>query len=213
MEFHGNHLKVERELRNLSIEDVAEFTKIRKDFLKTIEEDRFDLLPSPFYAKWFLTAYARYLGLDTNDFLIRYQTYLKSLTTSQPPELQRQALTSKKRVRPWLFFLFIFAITLFVTFFIYYTCHEHSEWTPPSCKAIPSPSIPSLLQGQEKAEIQITLQAVKEDIPKLKDVEIKDAVPEKSPPLEALEADIGGRDREKRRSPIPGRKVLGIHMQ
>jgi cytoskeletal protein RodZ len=40
MESPGKYLKAERELRNLSLEEVAKFTKIKEDFLKAIEEDR-----------------------------------------------------------------------------------------------------------------------------------------------------------------------------
>jgi transcriptional regulator with XRE-family HTH domain len=191
MESLGKYLKAERELRNLPIEEVAKFTKIRKDFLTAIEEDRYEFLPSAFYVKGFLTAYARYLGLDTNEVLIRYQNYLKSLTISFSPELQQQVLTQKKRVKPWLFFIVIFGITLFIAFFIYYFSHKHSEWVLSSFEATPSPSIPYPLQGEEKAEIQITRQAVKNDIPKLKEAEIRDPVLPKSPRFKVSEASMG----------------------
>jgi len=41
MESLGKYLKAERELRNLSLEETAKFTKIRKQFLEAIEEDRY----------------------------------------------------------------------------------------------------------------------------------------------------------------------------
>jgi transcriptional regulator with XRE-family HTH domain len=191
MEPPGKYLKTERELRNLSLEEIAKSTKIREAFLRAIEEDRYELLPSAVYVKGFLTIYAKYLGLDPHDILLRYQNYLKSLTISPPLELQQQIPTPKKRVRPWVFFILAFAIILVIAFFIYYTFHEHSEWVAPSFEDIPSPSIPSPLQSQEKAENQITHQAVKEDISKLKEAETKDTVLPESPPLEVLEASIG----------------------
>ena len=189
MESLGKYLKAERELRNLSIEEVAKFTKIRKEFLKAIEEDRYEFVSSAIYVKGFLTAYARYLSLDTNDVLIRYQNYLKSLTISFSPELQQQILSPKKRVKSWPFLILIFAITLSIAFFIY-SFHKHSEWVPSSFEALPS-SIPHPLQGQEKAKIQITRQAVKSDIPNLKEAEIQDPVPPKSAPFEVPEASLG----------------------
>lgn len=206
MESLGKYLKAERELRNLSLEETAKFTKIRKQFLEAIEEDRYELLPPATYVKGFLTAYARYLGLDSNDVLLRYQNYLKSLTISPPLELQQQIPTPKKRVRPWVFFILAFAIILVIAFFIYYTFHEHSEWVAPSFEDIPPPSIPSPLQSQEKAENQITHQAVKEDISKLKEAETKDTVLPESPPLEVLEASIGtGIERKNGRLVLIGK--------
>ena len=206
MESPGKYLKTERELRNLSLEEIAKSTKIREAFLRAIEEDRYELLPSAVYVKGFLTIYVKYLGLDPHDILLRYQNYLKSFTISPPLELQQQIPTPKKRVRPGVFFILAFAIILVIAFFIYYTFHEHSEWVAPSFEDIPSPSIPSPLQSQEKAENQITHQAVKEDISKLKEAETKDTVLPESPPLEVLEASIGtGIEREGGRLVLRGK--------
>ncbi|MDP3016614.1 MAG: helix-turn-helix transcriptional regulator [Deltaproteobacteria bacterium] len=72
MESVGKCLKVERELRNLSLEEATKFTKIREHFLRAIEEDRYELLPPAVYVKGFLTVYARYLGLDPKDVVLRY---------------------------------------------------------------------------------------------------------------------------------------------
>jgi len=77
MDSPGKHLKQERELRNLSLDEVSKSTRIQKHFIKAMEEDRFDLCPPPFYVKGFLANYARYLGLDPRDILLRYQELMK----------------------------------------------------------------------------------------------------------------------------------------
>ena len=120
MESLGKYLKAERELRNLSLEEAAKFTKIGKQFLRAIEEDKYDLLPPATYVKGFLTAYARYLGLDPNDVLLRYQKYLEDLSISQQKQvgLPQQISTPQKRVRPWFFFFLIFGIIFFIVIFI-----------------------------------------------------------------------------------------------
>jgi cytoskeleton protein RodZ len=69
----GTYLKKERESRNLSLQEVAKNTKISEQILTAIEEDRYDRLPSPTYVKGFLSAYARSLGIDPNDVVLRYQ--------------------------------------------------------------------------------------------------------------------------------------------
>ena len=77
MDSPGKHLKQERELRNLSLDEVSKSTRIKKHFIKAIEEDRFDLCPPPFYVKGFLANYARYLGVDPREILLKYQELMK----------------------------------------------------------------------------------------------------------------------------------------
>jgi len=67
----GKYLKTERERRNLSLEEAAKFTKIRIQFLRAIEEDRYELLLPNVYVKGFLTQYVRYLGLNPNEVILR----------------------------------------------------------------------------------------------------------------------------------------------
>jgi len=197
MESPGKHLKAERELRNLSLEEIAKFTKIRENFLRAIEEDRYELLPPAVYVKGFLTIYAKYLDLDPYDVVLRYQNYLKSFTIPQPLELQKQIPPPKKKVKPLLIFFLIFATILFVALLIYYPSRDPSERFHLSFEeestSIPSPSIPSPLPSPGMAEPQITNQAVQKEISRLKEEETKDVPPLKSPIFEVLEASMGTR--------------------
>ena len=190
MESPGKYLKAERELRNLSLEEVAKFTKIRENFLRAIEEDRYELLPPAVYVKGFLTIYAKYLGLDPHDVVLRYQNYLKSLTIPQPIELREQIPPPKKRARPWVFFILAFAIILVIAFFIYYTFHEHSEWVAPSFKE-ESTSVPSPLPSSGMAKPQITHQAMQKEISRLKEVKTKETIGPEVSSFEILEASMG----------------------
>ena len=79
METVGKYLKRERELRNISLKDISTATKIRENILKAIEEDRHDLLPTAVFVKGFLVAYAKHVGLDPSDVLLRYESDLKEL--------------------------------------------------------------------------------------------------------------------------------------
>ncbi|RDV84755.1 helix-turn-helix domain-containing protein [Ammonifex thiophilus] len=60
----GERLREAREAKGLSVEEVAEATKIRSKYLRALEEEDFELLPGRVYAKAFLRTYARFLGLD-----------------------------------------------------------------------------------------------------------------------------------------------------
>jgi cytoskeleton protein RodZ len=84
MESLGKYLKKERESRKISLKELSKNIKIREQFLKAVEEDRHDLLPSPTYVKGFLSAYAKYLGLDPNEVIIRYENFLKGEPVTRP---------------------------------------------------------------------------------------------------------------------------------
>lgn len=60
----GARLRRSRMLRGADIEAIAAFTKINPAYLRCLEEERFDDLPAPVYVRGFVSAYARYLGLD-----------------------------------------------------------------------------------------------------------------------------------------------------
>jgi cytoskeletal protein RodZ len=73
----GKYLKRERENRKISLKEVSKQIKVREPFLRAVEEDRHDLLPSVTYVKGFLSAYAKYLGLDSNEVILRYEAESK----------------------------------------------------------------------------------------------------------------------------------------
>jgi cytoskeleton protein RodZ len=68
----GERLQRERELRGISLEEIAEATKIGTRSLKALEEQDFDQLPGGIFNKGFVRAYARYLGLDEEQAVADY---------------------------------------------------------------------------------------------------------------------------------------------
>jgi len=84
IESPGKYLKAKRESRRISLRQVADATRIREAVLRAIEEDRYDDLPH-LYIKSFLSAYAKYLGLDPTDMIMLHQKYAGKLSfpTSQ----------------------------------------------------------------------------------------------------------------------------------
>ena len=59
----GPILKRVRIEKHISLEEIAEATKIRVKYLQAIEEEHFDVLPGAVYAKGFVNTYIRYLGI------------------------------------------------------------------------------------------------------------------------------------------------------
>lgn len=64
----GAALKQERERQGLSLEVVMESTKISRSNIVAIENGDRSALPHPVYAKGFIKSYARFLGLDHEEF-------------------------------------------------------------------------------------------------------------------------------------------------
>jgi len=60
----GENLRRERELRGVSLREIADDTKISVRFLQALEQDRVDVLPGGLFRRTFVRQYARYVGLD-----------------------------------------------------------------------------------------------------------------------------------------------------
>ena len=143
----GKYLKNQRESRKISLREVSKNTRVREHILGAIEEDRLDLLPPATYVKGFLLAYARYLRLDPNEVLLRYEKALtrEPAAPTVPPAPQplrrRQEIPltqpSKPRQKAWwnashvwvVVGVIVASFTLFYFFFPY----------PPKPPSEPSP--------------------------------------------------------------------------
>jgi len=65
----GSVLRYHREQKKLSLDQISEELKVRREYLEAMEHGRFDLLPVGFYRRSFLRAYAEYLKLDPDHIL------------------------------------------------------------------------------------------------------------------------------------------------
>lgn len=93
----GKYLKNQRESKRISLREVAKNTRVREHILKAIEEDQYHLLPPITYVKGFLFAYAKYLRLDPNEVLLRYERVLKGESVTPPPTEPRKP---KEKIPP-----------------------------------------------------------------------------------------------------------------
>jgi DNA-binding transcriptional regulator YiaG len=73
----GMDLKRLRTELGVSLEQIAEWTKIRPSMLRCIEEDQFHELPSRLHLKSFLKAYVQYLHLDPESIVERYMNRIQ----------------------------------------------------------------------------------------------------------------------------------------
>ena len=73
----GNKFRQAREKKELSLDDVSNVTKINSRMLRAIEEEHFDQLPGGVFNKGFIRAYAKHLGLNSEDAISDYLACLR----------------------------------------------------------------------------------------------------------------------------------------
>lgn len=88
----GEHLKREREMRNVSLEEVSAATRISVRFLEALEDEQWERLPGGVFNRGFIRSVARFLGLDEEGLIAEY-----AMETRERPEI---AVWTKEPVHP-----------------------------------------------------------------------------------------------------------------
>src|SRR3954471_1331715 len=70
----GSSLREARTRQGLDFPELEQATKIRMKYLRALEDEQFEQLPSQTYVKGFLRAYADHLGLDGQVYVDEYNT-------------------------------------------------------------------------------------------------------------------------------------------
>jgi cytoskeletal protein RodZ len=97
IESPGKYLKAKRESQGISLREVADATRIREAVLRAIEVDRYEDLPH-LYIKSFLTAYAKFLGLDPTEVIMLHQKYAEKLSFSKSQVSKHPSAFGRKRI-------------------------------------------------------------------------------------------------------------------
>jgi hypothetical protein len=97
----GGTLRQGREQKGLSLEEVEEATRMRARQLRALEEERFDLFPSGFYARSFLRGYGEFLGLDANLLVEEYRERVEPAEEPPPPPPRRRWPRIEPRRAAW----------------------------------------------------------------------------------------------------------------
>src|SRR5436190_11024294 len=92
----GATLREARMRARIDIGEVESKTKIRAKYLRAIENEEWDLLPGPVYAKSFLRTYGDFLGLDSRMLVDEYRRQYEHPTDH---DLRPIATLSRERER------------------------------------------------------------------------------------------------------------------
>ncbi len=80
----GSTLRETRVRRKTTLQQAEDDTKIRVKYIQAMENDDFDLMPSPAYVKGFLRTYSTYLGLDADVMLDEYRSRFEPNEEHEP---------------------------------------------------------------------------------------------------------------------------------
>jgi hypothetical protein len=98
----GAVLKQTRERQGMELATVEEETKIRSKYLRALEDEDWDVLPGPAYARGFIRAYADLLGLDSEVLVDEYRRRHEEQPTEsyEPVEPLLRGRSAGERPRP-----------------------------------------------------------------------------------------------------------------
>jgi cytoskeleton protein RodZ len=166
----GEKLKVEREKRKITLEQISASTKIGTRMLQSLEEDKFNQLPGGIFNKGFVRAYSRCVGLDEDQAVA---DYLQASGDAPPvsteivaredadresaENIRRLEAVSDAPVRslPWgLFAALLLIVALALSFWSY---HRRENSKPSiqssSTPAFTPPSAPQKDRGKAEAAV------------------------------------------------------------
>jgi cytoskeleton protein RodZ len=101
----GEELRAAREARNLSLSDVSERIHIRTVYLQALEEEDWGAISAPVYVRGFLRTYARFLGLEPESVVERFNASLPATgyaTSSAPSRVGARAARDGPSIWLWL---------------------------------------------------------------------------------------------------------------
>jgi cytoskeleton protein RodZ len=139
----GEHLKREREMRGVSLDEISTATRIATRFLQAIENEQWDQLPGGVFNRGFVRAVAHYLGLDEENTVAEYASAVGDrpsvpVWTGSPP-----AVTADQ---PWLAWILAAVVALTLVTGAWFAARRIFAWRA-SRHAAPSPQVPAVPSG------------------------------------------------------------------
>lgn len=99
----GDQLQAARKALKLTIQQIADVTKIRTDHLRALEEGHYEVFSAPVYIRGFVRIYAAQLKLNTAQIMSVLDAELKrSEKFKEPPPLMEESNTLLDHVMFWL---------------------------------------------------------------------------------------------------------------
>jgi len=82
----GLQLRQRRETLSLTLDEIERHTRMRAQFMESLEKGNFDELPSPVQTRGMLSNYASFLDLDVDDLLLQFAEALQARHRERHPQ-------------------------------------------------------------------------------------------------------------------------------
>lgn len=128
----GEILRLEREFHRLSIADLSKRTRIRQEYLRSLEENKFDELPSSVFVKGYIKTYGQIFGFDYQPLIAMLRRDYKQSARGKlvPREFIKPVLKRKKMWTP-VTILVLCLFTVFLSFITYVGVAWYNLQKPP----------------------------------------------------------------------------------
>lgn len=149
----GDQLRIARERRGQGVFEIADYLRIKPDYLSALERGAYDRLPAHAYVIGFLRSYAEYLGLDSMAVRAAYRQEISGQAKT-PQLLMPQPLPEGKM--PHLLLILggiLFAVGVYAAWY-FSIVHDRAVVAPPSLipaheiSEPPTPPSPGAAPGQ-----------------------------------------------------------------
>ncbi|MEE2777935.1 MAG: RodZ domain-containing protein [Acidobacteriota bacterium] len=159
----GGWLRRQREMRDMSLREISDVTKIGLRYLEALEQNRFSTLPAPVFARGFLRQYAKYVGLDPDE-VVNYFIVAQHDDDSEGQPQRRRRLHSTTH---WAYGLVLtgavvglFGVVALLAFWAERRSPRAAEPPPIAAPVFSAPAVPSLRSEpvrEATAPLEVTL--------------------------------------------------------
>ncbi|HYB60403.1 MAG TPA: RodZ domain-containing protein [Methylomirabilota bacterium] len=106
----GEHLRRERELRGVTLDEITAATRIGTRYLEALENEQWDRLPGGVFNRGFIRSIAHFLGLDEEDLLAEYMHATNGIV--KPSSWASQTHPAAEPDRRWIPLVIILLVVI-----------------------------------------------------------------------------------------------------
>ncbi|HST79477.1 MAG TPA: RodZ domain-containing protein [Verrucomicrobiae bacterium] len=165
----GDKLRREREMRGVTLDEIAESTKIRRSHLEALEKEDFRNLPGGVFNKGFVRSYARFIGIDEDQAVADYAAISNEIA---PPEDQFPLEVHEKpdrklnpRSSQLPLIASVVALVILVAGYVVYRAKHHQPESVAAAVSADSTSNSQPVEEHESTATETKAVPVKETLP------------------------------------------------
>ncbi len=161
----GTWLRQQRQIREVNLDDIADATKISIRYLEALEQDRFDVLPAPVFAKGFLREYSKFVGLDPDEVVNSYLNAAEEPAEDELPVVQAAPAEPGTAKNIWILLAVLLAAVSLIALLVYWAGRSQTDQVPPPIAApilpeAPPPAAPT--EPVQEVPLLVTLDFTKD---------------------------------------------------